>query len=74
MAELGRLLKQQADFVAGRMRVEKVTVFSSKLQRGRPLYEVLGIARLAGEYPILWLSGSILPLTACASPALIGDK
>ncbi len=49
VAELGRLLKQHADFFAGRMRVEKVTVFSSKLGRGRPIYEVLSTARLAGK-------------------------
>ncbi len=47
--QLGQLLKQHADFNAGRMRVEKATVFSSKLQRGGPIYEVLGTARLAGE-------------------------
>ena len=49
VAELGRLLKQHAGFLAGRMRVEKATVFSSKLQRGGPLYEVLCTARLAGK-------------------------
>ncbi|MGD0654519.1 MAG: RNA 2',3'-cyclic phosphodiesterase [Thermoguttaceae bacterium] len=47
-AELGRLLKQHADFDAGCMRVEKVTVFSSRLERGGPLYDVLSTARLSG--------------------------
>jgi RNA 2',3'-cyclic 3'-phosphodiesterase len=49
VAELGRSLKQQTGFVAGWMRVEKATVFSSKLQRGGPIYEVLSTARLAGK-------------------------
>jgi 2'-5' RNA ligase len=48
-AELGRLLKQHADFRAGRMRVEKATVFSSKLQHGGPIYEVLDAAQLIGN-------------------------
>jgi len=49
VAELGRLLKQHADFNAGRMRVEKATVFSSSLQRGGPIYEVLGMGPLGGK-------------------------
>jgi RNA 2',3'-cyclic 3'-phosphodiesterase len=49
VAELGRLLKQHADFKAGRMQVEKATVFSSRLQKGGPIYEVLDAARLAGK-------------------------
>jgi 2'-5' RNA ligase len=47
--QLGQLLKQHADFDAGQMCVEKVTVFSSQLQRGGPTYEVLGAARLGGK-------------------------
>jgi 2'-5' RNA ligase len=49
VAELGRLLKQHADFDAGRMRVEKAAVFSSRLERGGPIYEVLSMARLIGK-------------------------
>jgi 2'-5' RNA ligase len=45
-AELGRLLKQHAHFDAGCMRVEKATVFSSRLERGGPIYEALSTARL----------------------------
>jgi RNA 2',3'-cyclic 3'-phosphodiesterase len=47
---LGQLLKQHADFHAGPMRVEKATVFSSNLQHGGPIYEVLSTARLGGKY------------------------
>jgi RNA 2',3'-cyclic 3'-phosphodiesterase len=46
VATLGQLLKQHADFSAGRMRVEKATVFSSQLQKGGPIYEVLSTAQL----------------------------
>lgn len=46
VASLGQLLKQHADCQAGLMRVEKVTVFSSRLQQGGPIYEVLSTARL----------------------------
>ncbi len=49
VAELGQLLKQHADFNAGRMRVEKATVFSSRLERGGPIYEVLSTAQLGGK-------------------------
>jgi 2'-5' RNA ligase len=45
---LGQLLKQHVDFQAGRMCVEKATVFSSKLGRGGPIYEVLATAPLMG--------------------------
>ena len=48
VAALGQLLKQQAEFSAGEMRVEKATVFSSRLERGGPIYEVIGTARLGG--------------------------
>ena len=46
IAELGNLLQQQADFLAGRMTVGKVTVFSSTLTPAGPIYEVLDRARL----------------------------
>ena len=46
IAELGTLLQQQADFLAGRMTVGKVTVFSSTLTSAGPIYEALGTARL----------------------------
>jgi 2'-5' RNA ligase len=46
---LGQLLKQHADFNAGLMRVEKATVFSSELQHGGPIYEVLCTAKLGGK-------------------------
>jgi 2'-5' RNA ligase len=49
VAQLGQLVKQHADFQAGRMCVEKATVFSSRLQPGGPIYEVLGTARLGGK-------------------------
>ena len=48
IAELGSRLEQQADFPAGRMTVEKVTVFSSNLTPAGPIYEVIGSARLSG--------------------------
>jgi len=48
IAELGKLLQQQADFLAGRMTVEKLTVFASTLTPAGPVYEVLGTARLGG--------------------------
>lgn len=57
--ELGELVKQNADFPAGIMNVEKVTVFSSKLTPSGPIYESIGTARLGGKwdrmatYPIL---------------------
>ncbi len=45
---LSLLLRQQADFPAGRMHVEKVTVFSSTLTPAGAIYGVLGTARLGG--------------------------
>ena len=42
------LLQQHADFAAGRMSVEKLTVFASTLTPAGPIYEVLGTARLGG--------------------------
>lgn len=44
--ELGELVKQHADFPAGMMKVEKVTVFSSKPTSAGPIYESIGTARL----------------------------
>ncbi|MGW8256246.1 MAG: RNA 2',3'-cyclic phosphodiesterase [Thermoguttaceae bacterium] len=46
LVALGQLLKTHADFFAGQMRVDKVTVFSSRLQRGGPIYQALATARL----------------------------
>jgi RNA 2',3'-cyclic 3'-phosphodiesterase len=46
IAELGRLLQQHAQFVAGRMTVDKATVFASTLTPAGPIYEVLGTAPL----------------------------
>jgi RNA 2',3'-cyclic 3'-phosphodiesterase len=48
IAELGKRLQLQADFLAGRMTVHKVTVFSSVLTPDGPIYEVLGTAPLGG--------------------------
>jgi 2'-5' RNA ligase len=49
IAELGTLLLQHADAPIGSMSVQKVTVFSSTLNRDGPVYEVLGTARLGGN-------------------------
>ena len=48
IAELGKLLVENADFAVGRMTVEKATVFCSTLTSSGPIYEVLGTARLGG--------------------------
>lgn len=48
IAELGTQLQQHADFVAGRMTVDKVTVFASTLTPAGPVYDLLGTAPLAG--------------------------
>jgi 2'-5' RNA ligase len=48
IAELGTLLVQHADFMVGRMTVQKVTVFCSTLTADGPIYEALGSARLGG--------------------------
>ncbi len=48
IAELGSRLKEHADFPAGKMAVEKITVFSSNLTPAGPIYEVIGSARLSG--------------------------
>jgi 2'-5' RNA ligase len=46
IAELGRLLRQNAEFDAGKTNVTKATVFSSTLTPAGPIYEVLGTAPL----------------------------
>jgi RNA 2',3'-cyclic 3'-phosphodiesterase len=46
IAELGQRLIQQADFAAGRMPVNRVTIFASTLAAEGPIYEVLGTATL----------------------------
>jgi len=46
VADLGQLIKQQADFPAGRLQVSKVTVFSSQLERAGPIYAALSRANL----------------------------
>ncbi len=48
IVELGSLLQKQADFSAGKMTVERVTVFASRLTPSGPIHEVLGSARLGG--------------------------
>jgi RNA 2',3'-cyclic 3'-phosphodiesterase len=48
IAELGKQLQEQADFLAGRMTVDKVTLFSSTLTANGPIYEVLGTSSLGG--------------------------
>ena len=47
VAELAARLQQNADFAAGRMAVDKLTVFASTLTPAGPIYDVLGTARLA---------------------------
>jgi RNA 2',3'-cyclic 3'-phosphodiesterase len=46
VALLGPLLRQHANFSAGAFQVEQVIVFSSRLERGGPIYEKLATARL----------------------------
>ncbi len=48
VAELGQLLLQRAEFDAGRFRVDRVTVFSSQLDRSGPTYEALSRAKFGG--------------------------
>ena len=43
---LGPLLRQHAEFSAGVFPVDKAIVFSSRLERGGPIYEKLATARL----------------------------
>ncbi len=47
VAELGELVKQNADFPAGRLTVREVVVFTSQLTRTGPTYEALSHAKLA---------------------------
>ncbi|MEE9603009.1 MAG: RNA 2',3'-cyclic phosphodiesterase [Thermoguttaceae bacterium] len=49
LAELAKMLAAEADFAAGTIKVNKVLVFSSQLQRDGPIYEVLATARLSGK-------------------------
>ena len=44
--ELGPLLKQHADFCAGRFPVDELVVFSSELTPQGPIYEAIGRAKL----------------------------
>lgn len=46
IAELGQLLQQHADFRAGCVNVQEVTVFASTLTPNGPIYEALGTAPL----------------------------
>lgn len=48
ISELGARLQRHADFTAGSMTVNKVTIFASTLTAEGPIYEVLGSARLGG--------------------------
>lgn len=48
ISELGARLQRHADFTAGGMTVNKVTIFASTLTAEGPIYEVLGSARLGG--------------------------
>jgi len=48
LADLGRLLREQADYPAGRFPVREVVVFSSQLEPGGPIYTALGRGRLGG--------------------------
>jgi len=49
LAELGQLLQQHADFLAGRVNVSQVVIFASQLATGGPIYEALSRARLGGK-------------------------
>jgi RNA 2',3'-cyclic 3'-phosphodiesterase len=49
IAELGKLLQQNADAPLGSMSVRKATVFASTLTRDGPIYEVVGTAPLGGN-------------------------
>ena len=46
--ELSRLIQQAAEFDAGKASVEEALVFSSRLGKSGPAYEVLGRAPLTG--------------------------
>jgi 2'-5' RNA ligase len=47
--ELGDLIKEHADFSAGRFTVEELVVFSSELTPQGPIYEAIGRAELGAE-------------------------
>ncbi|HUY36791.1 MAG TPA: RNA 2',3'-cyclic phosphodiesterase [Pirellulales bacterium] len=49
LSELGRLVRQHADFVGGVVSVDEVVVFSSALGRDGPFYEPLSTATLDGR-------------------------
>jgi len=49
VGELGELIRQHADYQAGRMKVRQATVFSSRLGPEGPTYEALGNTKLAGK-------------------------
>jgi 2'-5' RNA ligase len=49
IADLGRLVLENADFDGGFSGIYEVTVFSSELDRNGPSYEPLGHAELLGE-------------------------
>ena len=46
LEQLGELLEEQADLEAGKITVSHVVVFSSELDRGGPIYQALGRAKL----------------------------
>jgi 2'-5' RNA ligase len=46
ISQLGQAVRAEADFVGGVMRVDELLVFSSRLERNGPVYEVLGRAEL----------------------------
>lgn len=45
--ELGAAVRAEAEFQGGRMRVDELLIFSSRLERSGPVYEVLGRAELS---------------------------
>jgi len=49
IADLGRIVREHAEFDGGLTSVFEVTVFSSELQRGGPSYTPLGFAALRGR-------------------------
>ena len=48
MDALSQLLTRHSDFEAGSMHAEELVLFSSRLERGGPVYEPLGRAELSG--------------------------
>ncbi len=49
LANLAPLLKQRADLSLGQSKIHEVVVFSSRLQRGGPIYEAIRRLGLAGR-------------------------